>query len=136
MSKEVLGVSPVVDGAPEASSCEPSPAKTPAQVPSPRSTVSAPAGVIPFRQIMEEQIQDMEVASLVPKEPVSYAKSLTLQDLAISTSVVGTKERVVDETASVDCLPSASGKGRSPRKNIPEAQRVVGRGRGIRIRAS
>ena len=44
VSKEVLGVLPVVAGAPEVSSREPSPAKTPAHVPSPRSTVSAPAG--------------------------------------------------------------------------------------------
>ena len=136
VSREVLGVSPVVAGAPEVSSREPSPAKTPAHVPGPKSTASAPAGVIPFRQIMEEQIQDMEVASLMPKEPVSYAKSLTLQDLEISTSVVRAKERVVNETASADCLPSTSGKVMSPGKSIPAPQRVIGRGRGVRLRAT
>ena len=92
VSKEVLGVLPVVAGAPEVSSREPSPAKTPAHVPSPpaRSTVSAPAGATPLRKIMEEQTQEMEAASFVPKEPVSYAKSLTLQDFDISiTSCFG-----------------------------------------------
>ena len=46
------------------------------------------------------------------------------------------KERDVDETASVGCLPSTSRKGLSPGKSIPATSRVVGRGRGIRIRAT
>ena len=78
----------------------------------------------------------MEAVSFVPKEPVSYAKSLTLRDFDISVPTALEKERDVDETASVGCLPSTSRKGLSPGKSVPATSRVVGRGRGIRIKAT
>ena len=69
VSDGTLGVLPVVAGAPEVSSHEPSPIKVPATVPSPISIVSAPAGPTPLRKIMEEQAQEREAVSVGPKEP-------------------------------------------------------------------
>ena len=111
VSEGTLGVLPVVAGAPEVSSHEPSPIKVPATVPSPTSIVSAPAGATPLRQIMEEQAQEKETASVVPREPLTYAESLGPYDFAVPPPVVLGKERDADEAASASCLPSTSRKG-------------------------
>ena len=136
VSDGTLGVLPVVAGAPEVSSHEPSPIKVPATVPSPTSIVSAPAGATPLRQIMEEQAQERETASVVPREPLTYAESLGPYDFAVPPPVVLGKERDADEAASASCLPSTSRRGLSPMKSVPTTSRVVGRGRGIRIKAT
>ena len=115
---------------------ESSPVKLQAGVRSPRSTVSAPAGATSLRKILDEQTEEMEAAGFVPKGPVSYAKSLTLQDFNVPSPVAARQERDADETASTSCLPSTSKKGSFPEKSVTATSRVVGRGGGIRIRAT